>query len=77
MAEQNITTKFEVDVSQLKHGIQEANRNIKLATAEFKAVSSAMEDWETSVEGVSIYSAELTLLFFMIFSFISFLQINF
>ena len=59
MAEQNITTKFEIDVSQLKYGIQEANRNIKLATAEFKAVSSAMDNWEESTEGVSAKLKEL------------------
>jgi len=47
------TTRFNVDISQLKKGIQDANRQIRLANAEFKAISSSMEDWENSTEGVS------------------------
>ena len=46
------TTKFKVDVSELKAGIQEANRQIRLANAEFKAASSGMDDWGKSTEGV-------------------------
>lgn len=59
MAEQNITTKFQVDISQLKAGIQEANRNIKLANSEFKAVASSMDDWRESIEGVTAKTKQL------------------
>ena len=47
------TTKFKVDISELKKGIQEANRQIRLANAEFKAASSGMDDWGKSTDGIS------------------------
>lgn len=47
------TTKFKVDISELRAGITEANRQIKLANAEFKAAASGMDDWQKSTEGVS------------------------
>ena len=47
------TTKFKVDVSDLKKGIQEASRQIKLANAEFKAAASGMDNWGKSADGVS------------------------
>lgn len=46
------TTKFKVDISDLKKGIQDANRKIKLANAEFKAASAGMDDWGKSADGV-------------------------
>lgn len=53
MANKNeTTTKFNVDISNLKKGIQEANRQIKLANAEFKAASAAMDDWANSSSGL-------------------------
>lgn len=48
-----VTTSFKVDISNLKAGITEANRQIRLANAEFKAASSAMDDWENSAEGIT------------------------
>lgn len=50
--ENESTTKFKVDISELKSGIQEANRQIRLANAEFKAASSSMEDWGNTTDGV-------------------------
>lgn len=47
------TTKFKVDISELKKGIQDAQRQIRLANAEFKAASSGMDDWSKSADGVS------------------------
>lgn len=47
------TTKFKVDISELKANIQEANRQIRLANAEFKAASSGMDNWADSADGVS------------------------
>jgi phage-related protein/predicted nucleic acid-binding Zn-ribbon protein len=47
-----ITTKFSVDISSLKKGITEANRQIKLANAEFKAATGGAKNWSTSIEGV-------------------------
>ena len=55
-----ITTKFEVDISELKANIQEANRQIKLANSEFKAASSGMDDWGNSADGLSAKIKQLT-----------------
>lgn len=42
-----------MDVSDLKAGLSEANKQIQLANAKFKAASSGMEDWSKSTEGLS------------------------
>lgn len=47
------TTKFGVDISELKAGISQANRQIKLLNAEFKSASAGMDDWDKSTEGIS------------------------
>lgn len=59
MPEQNITTKFRVDVSDLKKGITEANKSIKLANAQFKAASAGMDDWENSADGLRAKLSQL------------------
>ena len=59
MASTETTAKFNVDISGLKKGIQDANRQIKLANAEFKAASSAMTDWQKTTEGVSAKITQL------------------
>lgn len=53
MAKDDITTKFKVDISDLKQSITEANRQIKLANATFKAETGGMTDWAKSADGVS------------------------
>ena len=53
MAENEVTTKFRVDISDLKKNITEANREMKLANAQFKASASALDDWGSSADGVS------------------------
>ena len=47
------TTKFKVDISELKQAMQEAKRSIAVANSEFKAVSSSMDDWSKSSDGIS------------------------
>lgn len=47
------TTKFKVDISDLKKSMQDARRQISLANSEFKSSSSAMGDWENSADGIS------------------------
>ena len=42
-----------LDVSNLKAGLLEANKQIQLANSEFKAASSGMDDWTKSTEGVT------------------------
>jgi tape measure domain-containing protein len=50
---QDITTYYKADISDLKRGITEANKNMRLAQAEFKAVAAGMDDWSKSSDGVS------------------------
>lgn len=42
-----------LDVSDLKSGLLEANKQIQLANSKFKAASSGMEDWTKSAEGLT------------------------
>ena len=53
MAEENYTTKFRVDISDLKKGITDANKTIKTANAEFKNASAGMDDWTKSADGLT------------------------
>lgn len=53
------TTKFKVDISELKRGIQDANRQIRLANAEFKAASSGMDNWGKTADGISAKLTQL------------------
>ena len=47
------TTQFKVDISELKSQFQEAQRTIKLANSEFKAATAGMDDWGKSADGIS------------------------
>ena len=57
---QDITTYYKADISDLKKGITEANKNIKLAQAQFKAAASSMDDWSNSSDGISAKLKSLT-----------------
>lgn len=46
------TTKFKADISQLKSAMQQAQREVKLANAQFKAASSSMDDWSKTTDGL-------------------------
>lgn len=46
------TTSFKVDISELKSAMQEAKRAVAVANSEFKAVSSSMDDWANSSDGL-------------------------
>ena len=56
---ENITTRFKVDISDLKKGISDANQQIKLANAEFKAASAGLDNWQKSTEGVKAKLSQL------------------
>lgn len=56
---EDITTRFRVDISDLKKGITEANKNIKLANAEFKKASAGMDDWTKSSVGLNAKMKQL------------------
>ena len=47
------TTKFKVDIAELKSQFTEARRQIQLANSEFKAATSGMDDWTKSADGLS------------------------
>lgn len=47
------TTKFKADISELKKNFQEAQRQIRLANSEFKAATSGMDKWGDSADGIS------------------------
>lgn len=47
------TTKFKVDISELKSAMQEAKRSIALANSEFKSASSGMDNWSKSSDGLT------------------------
>ena len=50
--EDEITTRFTVDISDLKRGISDAQKQIQLANAEFKKATAGSEDWANSIDGV-------------------------
>lgn len=54
------TTKFKVDISELKREFQEAQRVIRVANSEFKAASAGMDDWSTSADGLQAKINQLT-----------------
>lgn len=49
----NVTTRFKVDISDLKKEFTEARRQIQLANSEFKAATGGMDDWTKSTDGLS------------------------
>lgn len=55
-----ITTKFNVDISELKAEFQEATRQIKLVNSEFKAATSGMDNWSNSADGLQAKLKQLT-----------------
>lgn len=47
------TTKFKADISELKSAFQEAQRAVKVANSEFKAATAGMDDWSNTADGLS------------------------
>lgn len=47
------TTKFKVDISELKKAMQDARKQVALANSEFKVASSSMDDWSKSSDGIN------------------------
>lgn len=60
MATQNeVGGKFTIDISDLKAGITEANRLMRLADSEFKAAAAGMGDWTKSADGLTAKATQL------------------
>ena len=53
MANNETTTKFKVDISDLKKAMTEARKQVAYANSEFKEASSSMDDWSKSSDGIS------------------------
>lgn len=53
MPTENVTTKFRVDISDLKKNIADANKAIQRANAEFKNATAGTDDWSKSADGLS------------------------
>lgn len=53
MANENVTTKFKVDISDLKANISEANRQVKLYRAEMQNASAGMKKGEESADSLT------------------------
>lgn len=47
------TTRFRADISELRAAMQEARRHVRLANSEFQAATSGMESWATNADGLS------------------------
>ena len=50
---QDTTTKFKVDISELKKSMQEAKRQVAIANSAFQETASTMDDWSKSSDGIS------------------------
>ena len=59
MADRDITTRYGLDVSDLKKGLDEAKQAIRLANATFKAETAGLDDWASSADGVRSKLAQL------------------
>lgn len=53
------TTKFKVDISELKSGLRDANRAIALTNSEFKNATAGMEKWSDSADGINAKITQL------------------
>ena len=53
MPTENYTSKFRVDVNDLKKGLADANAAVKKANAEFKNATAGTKEWQKSADGLS------------------------
>lgn len=60
MSKEDITTKFRVDISDLKAAMQEVNYVMKKANSEFKMATSGMDKWASTTDGVNAKIKQLT-----------------
>ena len=61
MADSNyIGIAMGLDVTDLKAGLSEANKQIQLANSEFKSASSGLEDWTKSTDGLNAKITQLS-----------------
>ena len=58
--DEKITTKLEVDVTQFKKGLQDANRYIRMANSEFDAATASAGKFTDSADGLRAKVKQLT-----------------
>ena len=63
MANNETTTKFKADISELKSEFQKAQRVIRVANSEFKAATGGMDNWSDSADGVEAKLSQLNSVF--------------
>lgn len=59
MPNNETTTKYKVDISELVKGMQAAKRQVALANAEFKSATAGMDDWSKSADGINAKLTQL------------------
>lgn len=59
MANEETTTRFKADISELKAAMQEASRQVRLANSEFKAATAGMDSWSNNADGLSAKLGQL------------------
>lgn len=59
MANNETTTSFNVEISQLKAAFKEAQRAVRVANSEFKAATAGMDDWSKSADGLGAKITQL------------------
>ena len=59
MAKDETTTKFRVDISELKKEFQDAQRQIRLVNSEFKAATAGMDRWTENADGLTAKITQL------------------
>lgn len=60
MPNNEYTSKFNIDITDLKRGMQQANQLMKVANSEFKAATGGMDKWGSSADGLSAKLKQLT-----------------
>lgn len=53
MADERLGGKFSIDITDLRAGLQEANRLIRASESQFRESAAGMEDWAKSEEGLT------------------------
>lgn len=52
MANEEVTTSLNVDITQFKKGLSDANRYIRMANSEFDKATAGVDKWSDSTEGL-------------------------
>lgn len=60
MADTTTTTQFKADISQLKAAMQQAQRQVRLASSEFQKASAGLDDWSKSAVGLDAKIKQLS-----------------